>query len=170
MTIRFPILAACVVALAGCAAPSSYQPLATGDGYGYSEQRIERNRFRVSFSGNAATPRETVQDYLLYRAAELTLAEGADYFIVTGRGITPDAHGGGTDTRVGIGIGSGGGGLSVGTGVSIGLGKASGGPATASAEIVIRKGSKPDGLANAQDAFDARAVRRNLAPRIERPQ
>lgn len=163
MSVRFAILATVVAVLSACASPTPYRSLAAGDGYSYSEQRIERNRFRVTFSGNAATPRQTVQDYVLYRAAELTLGEGADYFVITNRSITPEPYVSGNDTRVGIGIGSGG--VSIGTGVSLGVGRPASGPASASAEIVIPSGAKPTDL---RDAFDARAVRRNLAPRIAR--
>src|SRR3546814_12247439 len=55
------------------------------DGDGYQDQRIEGNRYRVTFAGSTATPRQTVENYLLYHAAELTLASGNDYFIVTQR-------------------------------------------------------------------------------------
>ena len=60
--------------LAGCAQPTPYQPAT--EGYGHSEQQIEDNRYRVSFAGNDLTPADTVQNYLLYRAAELTLGKG----------------------------------------------------------------------------------------------
>src|SRR3546814_2874529 len=64
--------------LAGCASPTPYQP-ATGYGFnrtGFSEQRTESNRYMVSFSGNSLTSRETVERYLLFRAAELTVQQG----------------------------------------------------------------------------------------------
>jgi hypothetical protein len=66
--------------LAGCMAPTPYK--AADDGFGYAQQQIERNRYRVSFSGNALTMRNTVQNYLLYRAAEVTVDSGHDYFVV----------------------------------------------------------------------------------------
>lgn len=66
--------------LAACATPTPYGPI---DGrYGYSDQRVEADRYRIAFSGNASTPRETVETFLLYRAAELTLENGYDYFLV----------------------------------------------------------------------------------------
>ncbi|MGH8443994.1 MAG: CC0125/CC1285 family lipoprotein [Solimonas sp.] len=73
------LAAAGAAALAACATATPYQPNARG--YGYSEQRIEQNRFRVTFSGNSDTPKQTVENYLLYRAAELTLQSGFDYFV-----------------------------------------------------------------------------------------
>ncbi|CAN5482811.1 hypothetical protein BH09PSE4_BH09PSE4_16070 [soil metagenome] len=73
--------------LSACVEPTAYRP-ATGAGIyrdGYSEQRIEENRFRVTFSGNAYTGRETVERYLLYRAAELTVQSGYDNFVLVDR-------------------------------------------------------------------------------------
>lgn len=66
--------------LPGCVEPTYYEP--ASDGQGYSDQEIAEGRYRVSFSGNSATPRDTVENYLLYRAAEITLASGHDYFLM----------------------------------------------------------------------------------------
>lgn len=71
--------------LAACATSTPYQPAATSGGYGFSEQRIEENRYRITFRGNASTTRDTVENALLYRAAELTLQNGYDYFLVVER-------------------------------------------------------------------------------------
>lgn len=66
--------------LSACALqPTPYQP-AVDTRYGYSEQRLQDDRYRVQFAGNEATARATVQDYLLFRAAELTLADGRTHF------------------------------------------------------------------------------------------
>lgn len=72
--------------LASCASPTPYKP-AGDSGPGYNSQKIEENRYRVVFRGNEATPRETVEIYLLYRAAEITLQNGYDYFVITERFI-----------------------------------------------------------------------------------
>ena len=32
------------------------------DGFGYREQQLESNRYRVTFSCNSVTPRDTVQN------------------------------------------------------------------------------------------------------------
>ncbi|GGD14330.1 CC0125/CC1285 family lipoprotein [Aquisalinus flavus] len=66
--------------LGACASSTPYGPTAEGNGYGFSEQQIESNRYRVTFRGNSLTSREQVENYLLYRAAELTLMNGYDYF------------------------------------------------------------------------------------------
>jgi hypothetical protein len=51
---------------------------------GYTDLQIDSNTFRVEFVGNGFTPRSTVENYLLYRCAELTARAGFDYFILLG--------------------------------------------------------------------------------------
>ena len=83
---------AAVLALSACATPTPYQPIdARSDARGgYFEQRIEDNRFRVSFRGNDFTSRQTVENYLLFRAAELTLQAGYDGFTMVDRAVDPN--------------------------------------------------------------------------------
>jgi hypothetical protein len=89
---RFLLTAAVIAALgAGLAACETATPYAAAPpgkettGYGYRDYRVEANRWRVSFAGNSLTSRETVEKYLLYRAAELTLQQGFDWFETTDR-------------------------------------------------------------------------------------
>ncbi len=79
--------AAVCAGLAGCATPTPYQraPAGHAGAYGYSDYKIDGEHWRVSFSGNSMTSRETVERYLLYRAAELTLEQGFDWFATTDR-------------------------------------------------------------------------------------
>lgn len=88
------------LALGACATETGYVPAAEGP-YGFSESRIESNRFQVTFSGNALTDLETVERYLLYRAAELTSQNGYDYFIMVNRQTDEDSsyRGTGFDQR-----------------------------------------------------------------------
>ncbi len=79
-----------VLALAACVKPTPYQP--RQDGYGYSSTQLEPNRYRVTFYGNTRTSRETVENYLLYRAAELTLEVGGDHFQVVERDTERDVN------------------------------------------------------------------------------
>lgn len=74
-----------LMTLGACTSPTPYQPVA--DGFGYAEQQLEDNRYRVTFAGNADTSRDTVETYLLYRAAELTVDGGFDYFKVANQNI-----------------------------------------------------------------------------------
>lgn len=82
---RALLIAVAGLMLAGCATQTPYQAAAGVDRYGFQEQRIEDNRVRITFRGNSLTDRETVENYMLYRAAELTLERGASYFVVANR-------------------------------------------------------------------------------------
>jgi hypothetical protein len=150
--------------LAGCAKPALYQPM-RGEDVGYGEQQLEKNRYRVWFAGNSATPRETVEDYVLYRCAELTLEHGYDYFVLSDRTAEREQAGGGSGISLGIGgfRFGGRGGVSVGVGTGIPLG----GDAKyfGQADAVFMKGKKP---ANDASAFDAREIKANLEPGIIR--
>lgn len=79
---RLITLGGAALILAACATATPYGPASSGGGYGFSDQRIEENRYRITFRGNSLTSRETVENSLLFRAAELTVERGYDYFIV----------------------------------------------------------------------------------------
>ncbi|MDB5695315.1 MAG: hypothetical protein JWN21_858 [Sphingomonas bacterium] len=73
--------------LGACMTETPYKP-ATGQGFsrtGFSERQVDQNRFLVSFAGNSSTPRDTVERYLLFRAAEVTLQSGGTYFVMVDR-------------------------------------------------------------------------------------
>jgi hypothetical protein len=81
-------------ALAACSSgPTPYQPASAAGAYerGYAETKIENDRYRISFKGNSLTDRETVENYLLYRAAELTLQSGYDTFTIVNRDTDKDS-------------------------------------------------------------------------------
>ena len=67
--------------LAGCMTPTPYAPRLEGERAGYTDRALTQNRYRVTFTGNSATPRETVETYLLLRAAEVTRAAGYSSFV-----------------------------------------------------------------------------------------
>lgn len=50
---------------------------------GYTDTKIEDDKFQVEISCNALTADQTCKNYLLYRCAELTLENGFDYFIIS---------------------------------------------------------------------------------------
>lgn len=156
------------LAVAGCATPTPYSP--KSEGFGYTSQQLEDNHYRVTFTGNFATARETVEDYLLYRAAEVTLDTGHDYFVFTDKDLERSVvyqaldyghrdrwfyrrywwNGGFFDPFWGP-------------------------PAmtvrpldryAAYAIIAVFEGEKP---ADSEDAYDARAVKARLGPRVARP-
>lgn len=81
-------------ALAACETATPYQPNVPGHATsgGFSEVRLEPNRWRVTFTGNSMTSRETVEGYLLFRAAELTLQNGDDWFAIVDRNTDRNAR------------------------------------------------------------------------------
>lgn len=152
-----------VLGLAGCGTPTPYQPM--DGGQGYSEQALEADRYRITFSGSSATPRETVENYLLYRAAEVTVERGYDHFLVVERNTEQGTAGGSTGFGVGVGRGyrnrySGYGGVTSAT-----IWPGGGDSYTAYANIVMRRGARP---AEDPKAYDARAVLKRLEPTITR--
>ena len=77
---------ALVLVLIGCAGtPTPYQPKV--DRAGYSQQQLDSQTWRVQFAGNINTPRETVENYLLYRSAEIMLFGGHDKFVMLEKDI-----------------------------------------------------------------------------------
>ncbi len=83
-----------VLALAGCGVPAStpYRPALAANDTGYLEQRIEENRYRVTFTGNSVTARESVENFMLLRIAELTLKHGFDYFVLDNQDTEPQTY------------------------------------------------------------------------------
>lgn len=76
---------AALLALSGCASSSTpYQPLSSASQIsgGYTDHQLGEGRYRVTFAGNRLTSRETVESYLLFRSAQLTLEQGYDWFVV----------------------------------------------------------------------------------------
>jgi len=176
--LRHVLAIATTLAVVACATPTPYQQAQRPGGYGLEESQIERDRFRISFSGNSLTDRDTVETYLLYRAAEMTVERGYDHFWVVERATDEETR-------------------------SYGMGPDYSGPwrargffvhyryfhpaygwhgwhdpfwndrhyreATryeASAEIILGRGPAPDDKA----AFEAREVLTNLGPDIIRPE
>jgi hypothetical protein len=85
MNIKSLVLSSALLVLAGCVSPSRYEPAEGRNTSGYSDQRLAENRYRVSFTGNSATRRETVENFLLLRAAEVTREAGYSWFVFDDR-------------------------------------------------------------------------------------
>ena len=82
--------------LAGCTTATPYQPyraeFAGGVHGGYSDQQLSPDRYLVRFHGNELTSRDRVEGYMLYRAAELTLQRGFDWFAMADRHTEHDTQ------------------------------------------------------------------------------
>lgn len=183
----FAVTAALALSLAACATPTPYQPAVQGKATygGYSELRLEPNRYRVNFQGNSLTSRETVEGYLLFRAAELTVQSGYDWFAVIDRDtdkktstyVEPDpfyrpwygSYGLWRPAWRYYGRGMGWRGWDPFWGDPFWSDRVDVRTVEkfeASAEIVMQKGPKPEGDVR---AFDARAVMENLRSRVQYP-
>ena len=175
----FAALAVGGLGLAACETATPYQPLVSGSqtSGGYSDMRLDADHVRVSFRGNSLTSRSTVENYLLYRAAELTVASGGDWFETlehhTDRQqhtyVEPDPFGYGGFSPYWRFYG----------GPRFGWRGFWGGAYwddsfdvqtvqrfEASADVVIGRGPRPSGDPR---ALDARQVMANLGPQIKRP-
>jgi hypothetical protein len=69
-----------LLGLAACVSQPVYGPKGPGQTTGYTDEQLAANRYRVTYTGTAATGRETVEDFLLYRSAEVTLKAGFSHF------------------------------------------------------------------------------------------
>ena len=79
-----------VLLIAACVTEGGlYRAASSPRGEGFSEQQLEANRWRVTFTGGPSTPAGVVEDYALLRAADLTLSMGFDWFTVAGRTMVP---------------------------------------------------------------------------------
>jgi hypothetical protein len=76
---------ACLMLLAACVHPAPFAPRGAGQQTGYTDRQLAQNRWRVTFTGNSATPREQVEDFLLLRAAQVSMAAGASHFLFDSR-------------------------------------------------------------------------------------
>ncbi|MEM7044961.1 MAG: hypothetical protein AAF543_19310 [Pseudomonadota bacterium] len=160
---RITTAALLTAVLAACSAsPTPYQ--VAGEDGGYADQQIESDRYRVSFEGNAATSRETVEDFALYRAAELTLQTGNDYFKVVSKEVEP-IIGSVRGITPGIGIGIGGGNVGFGVSSTFGGGRPDYSYITY-LDIIVYEGEKPKDDREAYTAFD---VIERLKPKIGSP-
>lgn len=152
-------LSAAALALAACASLGPYAPQTAPGGQGYAEQRLESNRWRVTYSGVGAPG--PVADLALRRAAELTVANGGEWFEVVQRYTDgrPDSAGG---IRPSLSVGAGSGrysgryGSFSSSGVGVGLGLNFSGPSatTTTLEILTGRGAPPSRPA----VYDARGV------------
>jgi len=190
---RFLITAAAAgsLVLAGCMTPSPYAPRIEGSNTGYTDQALTQNRYRITFTGNSATPRETVESYLLLRAAEVARAAGYESFIFDTRNTSANTavsatpgfgdpyygysgySGFGRRSGFSFGIGGGGYGGGIGYGGGLGVGSGFGFPYDPNMDIVARTNYQayaeivllsPEQAANETRAIKATEVINRIRP------
>jgi len=164
--LRGLIIIAATAALAACAStPPSYAPASGQGAAGYSETQIESNRYFVTFRAPSGADPALLQDYALLRAADLTLQSGRDWFWVDRRTLDePSTRQTGPSVGIGVGGGSWGSrsGGSVGVGINLPLGGQRQVARSATLEIRLGEGPKPDD----PNAYDARGISMNVRARI----
>lgn len=79
---KFAVTIMAAFAVSACATVPVYHPAITLGGSGFSDEKVDATHYIVNFQGDTSTSREMVEDYLLFRAAELTLDNNYDYFTV----------------------------------------------------------------------------------------
>lgn len=166
--LRWALPVVLLASLSACASPTPFKPADADDTYGYIDQTIENDRVRVAFAGNTVTPRQTVETYLLYRAAEVTVERGYDYFVTANSDIERNTSYFGNTTNYG-GLGMGRYGDPWDYGGFGGFGTTDLRPIdsyTAFVDVKMFKGGRPENQVN---AYDARQVLQNLGGSILRP-
>lgn len=147
--------------LVACAnAPTAFEAAQKPGGVGYSEQKIEQNRYRVTWRGTDH-PGAPAEDLALLRAADLALAQGYDWFRVVRR--TDDVE----DSRgPTVSIGSGGREFGRHSAVGVGIGTSFdiGGPPLRSVtlEVLMEKGTPP----HEPQVYDAHDAAKTIRARI----
>jgi len=150
ITVMLAVVAASLAS--ACASTATPYQLAGKNGFGFTETQIEDNRTRLSFRGNSSTELQTVKKYVLFRAAELTLQHGYDYFFIVDRGVdTTQQYRVTGPVRPRLG------------GATLEQTDANYQQIT---DVTMFKGQKPAIFPN---AYDAREVKNNLEPGIQRP-
>jgi hypothetical protein len=157
-------IAGLALTLAGCATPTPFQPADSSGTDGYTAIQVEQNRFRLSFNGNSLTSRQDVDSNLLYLAAEVTLKNGADWFLLTKNAADKSTSYNTVESGPAFMGGWGGpwGGWSGGMTTGYAVADDSW---TESADILLQHGTKPPADPN---AYDARDVAAHLTPAIRR--
>ena len=160
MKTRFIWLTALVALLAGCASGPVYRPAAEPGDYGYRDTMLTAHHYRVSFSGDDGTARETVENFALFRAADLALSHGYDRFRVVSQQTSPITEN--TDYGPTASVGYGWGYPFWGTGIGYSTGSVS----RTRYESVLQIQVGPDVPAQGPDIYDARQIKQNLSPEV----
>ncbi len=147
-----------ILMLSACATPYGKYGIAGG----YTDSRIDENTFSISVDTNGFTNQQTTSMHAMYRAAELTVENGYDYFVIINdsknpTGMTMNMPGSAHTTINSFG--------------STATARTTYTPGAAipmvfpNSTLVIKsfKGNKPTDAAN---AYDARSVMAYLGPQI----
>lgn len=160
MKTRFIWLTALVALLAGCASGPVYRPAAKPGDFGYRDTMLTSQHYRVSFAGDDGTARETVENFAMFRAADLALSHGDDHFRVVSQQTSPITEN--TDYGPTASVGYGWGYPFWGTGIGYSTGSVS----RTRYESVLQIQIGPDVPDQGPDIYDARQIKQNLSPEV----
>ena len=160
---RLFLLGGALLALAACATPGEVR------GPGVYETPISADRTRIVHQAPAGMPSAQVEDVALLRAAERTVQNGYDWFVVDNRYNEATAPSRGNGPFISLGGGSTNFGrrsaVGVGGGIGFNLGGGGRGPAmTTTLEIRMGRGAVPAGAYNARDVQQTIGARRAATP------
>lgn len=166
---KVALIACGAIVLTACATTTPYQP-SIKNRPGFTDQRLENTKFRITFEGNSSTKLAVIENYVLFRAAEVTLANGFDYFSIVDQSRESESRFNTTGSTFG-GAGFGRAGFFYGGGFGGGFGTTQSTTRerrayTVGVVIETFKGNKPSGDAS---AYDARQVIDNLKPTLVIP-
>lgn len=157
------------LALTACATgPSAYGPAPTSSSLGFQNTQIEKDRFRIAYTGRTEGE---ARDFVLLRAAEIALNEGYSHFKVIGGNTLGNGGSSPVSSRIGIGIGSGRGGFGrrgSRTNVNLGIGihdvarALEGSKVTESIEVILKRSGAEEDIS----VYDARSVTESIRPAV----
>ena len=139
--------------LAGCV--TRYQEM--GPTGGVNAAPITDDLYRISARGNLYTDNGTIQDYVLLKAAETTVAAGRTHFAIVGK---QDGSGSrGLYTRSALGT----------VDEHYGFGLIAGGRREPAEDLMIRLLAPTASAADKAETIDARQIIANVGERVKRP-
>lgn len=149
------------LSLTACATgPAVYQAAESDSSTGFTQTKIESDRYRVSFTGYSEAE---AYDLALLRAAEIAVSEGYSHFEVISGGQDGEPTRGRSGPRIGVGLGAGSGGYygrssgaSVGLGIPLGASRAK---IRQTLEVKLRSAGGDGG-----NIYSADEVIRNVSP------
>jgi len=147
--------------LTACSTPTRYEPAIKRGESGFTETRIEQNRYRIMFRGGSGAPTARVKDLALLRAADLAIANNFDWFEVVN---SYEEAFEGPGPTIGLGVGGGNYGRSSGVDVGVSTGFKLSGPVRATTiEVLMGSGQRPD----RPSAYDAKAIRQSIGATLK---
>ena len=166
MKTRLIVVLAVCAGLTACASGPAYRAASEPGDYGYRDTMLTNRQYRVSFTGDYSMALETVQNFALFRAADVAIAHGASRFRVTSRETTPvtsqgPSYYGGPSFGLGYG-GYGYGNPYFGTG----FGYTSGGVAETRYDAVLQIQIGPDVPDQGPNVYDAEQIKKNLSANV----